>query len=81
MKKFQQEQSQIAEIKEFVARFGHGSAKLARQAQSREKILGKMEAAGLTERVVKDKVSIVSCFRSSCGVLCCEASAQPPPSR
>ena len=33
------------------------SAKLARQAQSREKILGKMVAAGLTEKVSKDRVS------------------------
>ncbi|RRT40927.1 hypothetical protein B296_00024689, partial [Ensete ventricosum] len=34
----------------------HGSAKLARQAQSKEKTLAKMERDGLTEKVVKDKV-------------------------
>lgn len=41
----------------YIARFGHGSAKLARQAQSKEKTLQKMMASGLTERVVSDKVS------------------------
>lgn len=40
----------------YIARFGHGSAKLARQAQSKEKTLQKMLASGLTERVVSDKV-------------------------
>lgn len=40
----------------YIARFGHGSAKLARQAQSKEKTLQKMMASGLTERVVSDKV-------------------------
>lgn len=40
----------------YIARFGHGSAKLARQAQSKEKTLQKMVASGLTERVVNDKV-------------------------
>ena len=37
-------------------RFGHGSAKLARQAQSKEKTLAKMERGGLTEKVAKDHV-------------------------
>lgn len=41
----------------YIARFGHGSAKLARQAQSKEKTLGKMVAGGLTEKVESDKVS------------------------
>ena len=36
------EQEQIADMKEYIARFGHGSAKLARQAQSKEKTLEKM---------------------------------------
>lgn len=40
----------------YIARFGHGSAKLARQAQSKEKTLQKMVASGLTEKVVNDKV-------------------------
>ncbi len=43
-------------LQDYVARFGHGSAKLARQAQSKEKVLAKMVAGGLTERVVADKV-------------------------
>lgn len=35
MKKYKWEQEQIANMKEYIARFGHGSAKLARQAQVR----------------------------------------------
>ena len=42
MKKHKWEQDQIAHMKEYIARFGHGSAKLARQAQSKEKTLEKM---------------------------------------
>ncbi len=42
MKKWRWEQEQIAHMKEYIARFGHGSAKLARQAQSKEKTLAKM---------------------------------------
>ena len=38
-------------MKNYIARFGHGSAKLARQAQSKEKTLAKMVAGGLTEKV------------------------------
>uniref|UniRef100_A0A915PTC8 ABC transporter domain-containing protein n=1 Tax=Setaria digitata TaxID=48799 RepID=A0A915PTC8_9BILA len=41
---------------EYIARFGHGSAKLARQAQSKEKTMAKMVAVGLTEKVVTEKV-------------------------
>lgn len=55
MKRFHWEQDQIAHMKNYIARFGHGSAKLARQAQSKEKTLQKMMASGLTERVVSDK--------------------------
>ena len=40
----------------YIARFGHGSAKLARQAQSKEKTLKKMVDGGLTEKVTTDKV-------------------------
>lgn len=50
-------------IQNYIARFGHGSAKLARQAQSKEKTLQKMVASGLTERVVNDKVLIVQRYR------------------
>jgi len=55
-KKYEWEQDQIKNMKEYIARFGHGSAKLARQAQSKEKVLAKMEREGLTEKVHKDKV-------------------------
>ncbi|KAI5666365.1 hypothetical protein M9H77_16218 [Catharanthus roseus] len=58
MKQYKWEQEQIASMKEYIARFGHGSAKLARQAQSKEKTLAKMERGGLTERVVRDKVLV-----------------------
>lgn len=44
----------------YIARFGHGSAKLARQAQSKEKTLKKMVDGGLTERVGRDKVGLFS---------------------
>jgi ATP-binding cassette, subfamily F, member 2 len=47
MKQYKWEQEQIASMKEYIARFGHGSAKLARQAQSKEKTLAKMENPGL----------------------------------
>jgi ATP-binding cassette, subfamily F, member 2 len=47
---------QIKHMKEYIARFGHGSAKLARQAQSKEKTLQKMVAEGLTEKVEKESV-------------------------
>ncbi|XP_043701097.1 ABC transporter F family member 1 [Telopea speciosissima] len=58
MKQYKWEQEQIASMKEYIARFGHGSAKLARQAQSKEKTLAKMERGGLTEKVSKDQVLI-----------------------
>merc|ERR1711971_641447 len=44
-----------AHMKQYIARFGHGSAKLARQAQSKEKTLAKMVADGLTQKVVSDR--------------------------
>jgi ATP-binding cassette subfamily F protein 2 len=43
-------------MKDYIARFGHGSAKLARQAKSKEKVLSKMVEKGLTEKIVADKV-------------------------
>ena len=49
MRQYEAEQRDIAEIKDFIARFGHGSAKMVRQAQSREKLLEKKLADGLTE--------------------------------
>merc|ERR1719347_1893335 len=70
MKQYQWEQDQIAHMKNYIARFGHGSAKLARQAQSKEKTLAKMVAGGLTEKVTADR-SVSFCFYS-CGEI-------PPP--
>ncbi|GAB2215187.1 hypothetical protein Drorol1_Dr00019566, partial [Drosera rotundifolia] len=58
MKQYKWEQEQISSMKEYIARFGHGSAKLARQAQSKEKTLAKMERGGLTEKVSRDKVLV-----------------------
>merc|ERR1712214_251367 len=69
-KRYQWEQDQIAHMKNYIARFGHGSAKLARQAQSKEKTLAKMVAGGLTEKVTKES-AVSFCFYS-CGNL-------PPP--
>ncbi|CAI9727681.1 ATP-binding cassette sub-family F member 2-like [Octopus vulgaris] len=70
MKKYKWEQDQIAHMKNYIARFGHGSAKLARQAQSKEKTLKKMVDSGLTEKVISDKT--LTFFFPSCGTL-------PPP--
>ena len=70
MKLYNWEQDQIAHMKNYIARFGHGSAKLARQAQSKEKTLAKMVADGLTEKVTSDR-SVSFCFYS-CGNI-------PPP--
>merc|ERR1712001_694558 len=55
MKQYNWEQEHIAHMKEYIARFGHGSAKLARQAQSKEKTLAKMIEKGLTEKVTSEK--------------------------
>merc|ERR1712218_739776 len=70
MKQYNWEQEQIAHMKEYIARFGHGSAKLARQAQSKEKTLAKMVADGLTQKV-KTEHNVSFCFYS-CGTI-------PPP--
>ena len=43
-------------MKEYVARFGHGTAKLARQGKSKEKLLNKKLSGGLTERPVEEKM-------------------------
>jgi len=48
IKLYQKQQKEIVEIKEFIASCGT-FANLVRQAQSRQKILDKMEAAGLIE--------------------------------
>eukprot|EP00635_Sarcinochrysidales_sp_CCMP3193_P004984 CAMPEP_0118916000 /NCGR_PEP_ID=MMETSP1166-20130328/16093_1 /TAXON_ID=1104430 /ORGANISM="Chrysoreinhardia sp, Strain CCMP3193" /LENGTH=784 /DNA_ID=CAMNT_0006855787 /DNA_START=35 /DNA_END=2385 /DNA_ORIENTATION=+ len=46
LKRYQAEQADIAAMKEYVARFGHGTAKLARQGKSKEKLLTKKLTSG-----------------------------------
>jgi len=70
MKAYKREQEEISHMKDYIARFGHGSAKLARQAQSKEKTLAKMVEGGLTQKVVRDKS--VEFYFPDCGKL-------PPP--
>lgn len=55
MKQYNKQQEEIAHIKKFIASAGT-YANLVRQAKSRQKILDKMEADGLIEKVVPDKV-------------------------
>jgi ATP-binding cassette subfamily F protein 2 len=55
MKQYNKQQEEIAHIKKFIASAGT-YANLVRQAKSRQKILDKMEADGLIEPVVPDKV-------------------------
>jgi len=69
-KRYKKEQDEIAHMKNYIARFGHGSAKLARQAQSKEKTLKKMVDAGLTDRVTSDRV--LTFYFYECGTV-------PPP--
>ena len=69
-KRYQKEQDEIAHMKNYIARFGHGSAKLARQAQSKEKTLKKMMDNGLTEKVHVDRS--ISFHFPDCGEI-------PPP--
>ena len=42
-------------MREYVARFGHGTSKNAKQAQSKEKVLAKMIRAGLTAKPELEK--------------------------
>ena len=69
-KRYQKEQDEIAHMKNYIARFGHGSAKLARQAQSKEKTVKKMMDNGLTEKVHVDRS--ISFHFPDCGEI-------PPP--
>jgi ATP-binding cassette subfamily F protein 2 len=54
MRAYEAEQRDIADIKDFIARFGHGTVKMVRQAQSREKLLAKKLEAGLTPMPAQD---------------------------
>lgn len=53
-RKYDSEQKDIAELKNFIARFGHGTEKMVRQSQSREKLLQKKLEEGLTPKPVND---------------------------
>lgn len=55
MKQYHKQQEEIAHIKKFIASAGT-YANLVKQAKSRQKILDKMEADGLIQPVVPDKV-------------------------
>jgi ATP-binding cassette subfamily F protein 2 len=71
MKTYAKQQKDIAEIKDFVARFGHGTRKMAQQAQSREKLLQKvLESDTIVDKVERD-ITLVMRF-PDCGKL-------PPP--
>ena len=54
-KRYKSEQDQIQHMKNYVARFGQGNAKMAKQAQSKEKTLEKMLRSGLTDKVEVEK--------------------------
>ena len=55
MKLYKKEQADLAAMKEYVARFGHGSRKLAKQGKSKEKLMNKRIAEGMTEKVHREK--------------------------
>lgn len=55
-KRYEKQQADVASLKDFVARFGHGTKKMAQQAQSREKLLAKVLEEDTVEKVEKDAV-------------------------
>ena len=55
MKAYAKQQEEIQHIKKFIASAGT-YANLVRQAKSKQKIIDKMEAAGLIEKVAIDRV-------------------------
>eukprot|EP00008_Paramoeba_atlantica_P009837 CAMPEP_0201477024 /NCGR_PEP_ID=MMETSP0151_2-20130828/2127_1 /ASSEMBLY_ACC=CAM_ASM_000257 /TAXON_ID=200890 /ORGANISM="Paramoeba atlantica, Strain 621/1 / CCAP 1560/9" /LENGTH=600 /DNA_ID=CAMNT_0047857623 /DNA_START=132 /DNA_END=1934 /DNA_ORIENTATION=+ len=66
MKQYVKQQEEIKHIKEFIASCGT-YANLVKQAKSRQKILDKMEAAGLVQPVEKERP--VSLYFPACGDL------------
>jgi ATP-binding cassette subfamily F protein 2 len=69
MKEYEKQQGEIEHLKKFISSCGT-YANLVKQAKSKQKIIDKMEAAGLVEKVVSD---LVFSFRfKECGKL-------PPP--
>jgi len=69
MKRYHKQQDEIQHIKQFIASCGTYS-NLVRQAKSRQKVLDKMEADGLVERVTEEKK--FNFYYPDCGKL-------PPP--
>jgi hypothetical protein len=57
-------------MKDYVAKFGHGTAKNAKQAQSKEKTLDKMVRSGLTDKVSPHITLPSLCNVSSAGSSC-----------
>lgn len=55
MKQYSWEQDQMKSMKEYIARFGHGTSKNAKQAQSKQKVLDKMVRGGLTVKPEVEK--------------------------
>ena len=55
MKIYNKEQVDLQKMKDYVARFGHGSRKLAKQGKSKEKLMNKRIAEGMTEKVYREK--------------------------
>jgi len=55
MKEYEKQQGEIEHLKKFISSCGT-YANLVKQAKSKQKIIDKMEAAGLVERVVQDPV-------------------------
>lgn len=54
-KNFEREQAEMAHMKDYIRRFEHANEKRSRQAQSKMKVLDKMEREGLTDAVEQDK--------------------------
>jgi len=69
MKRYEKQQDEIQHMKQFIASCGTYS-NLVRQAKSRQKVLDKMEADGLVEKVREEKSFVM--FFPDCGPL-------PPP--
>jgi ATP-binding cassette subfamily F protein 2 len=70
MKRFETEQKQIDHMKDYIRRFEHANEKRSRQAQSKMKVLEKLERGGLVEEVEQD--ANIN-FHFQCG------GALPPP--
>lgn len=54
-KRFEREQAEMDHMKDYIRRFEHANEKRSRQAQSKMKVLDKMERAGLVDEVENDR--------------------------